>query len=529
MRFALASKRQHVWVLRILILLGLAALFHYYRWWWIEPNRIASPVLSVALVLSLVYILPQFVGVWILYLVAGPPRAASSLPVDISVDAFVVTYDEPYELVERTVSAVSEMRGHHRTWLLDDGADPKLQALAESLGAGYLSRSDRVGNKPGNLNSALAGTEGNLIAIFDVDHAPSADFLERTLGYFRNPRVGFVQAMVTFRNYDESWVTRAASEASLDFYNPTSLGMDRLGSATLLGSNAVIRRAALESIKGYQYGLADDLATSIALHAAGWQSVYVAKPLAPGLAPPDLSAWFTQQLKWARGVFEVQLTEIPKFFSRLTWGQRLSYAVRVTYYLAGPFILIHLMLTILLLFLGTPTLRAHFQDYLLHLAPLAIIAMLIRQVALLIWRHPSLPSGLLGRAVSLVYSTWPIYSIAWLLALLRIELPFRLTPKLPADRTASTWLLPQAGTILLLSFGTAYSSIVNGPLSPIFILWVFINTFPQIVLIWYGRRSNRRLAAEGSNAAGGSRAAMTEFQLPADRDSTLADLSSRGS
>src|SRR5690606_40688904 len=61
---------------------------------------------------------------------------------------------------------------------------------------------------------------------------------------------------------------------------------------------ALIRRTALESINGYQPGLAEDLATSLQLQAAGWHSVYVPHPLAPGLAPPDLAAWFVQQFKW---------------------------------------------------------------------------------------------------------------------------------------------------------------------------------------------------------------------------------------
>ena len=163
--------------------------------------------------------------------------------------------------------------------------------------------------KAGNINAALPRTDGEVIAVFDVDHAPEPGFLERSLGHFADPRVGFVQVMLTFANEKKSWFARAASESCLDFFNPTSMGMDRLGSATLIGSNALIRRSALESIGGYRPGLAEDLATSIALHAEGWKSAYVAEPLAPGLAPPDVAAWFTQQLKWSRGVFEILLTD----------------------------------------------------------------------------------------------------------------------------------------------------------------------------------------------------------------------------
>src|SRR5215210_8599968 len=134
--------------------------------------------------------------------------------------------------------------------------------------------------------------------------------------------------MLTFSNGSESFVARAATETGIEYYNPTSIGADALGGVALVGSNALIRRTALDSIAGYHPGLAEDLATSVALHAAGWQSAYVPEPLAPGLSPPDVPAWFAQQLKWARGVFELLLTVYPRAFSRLTWGQRLSYAVR---------------------------------------------------------------------------------------------------------------------------------------------------------------------------------------------------------
>ncbi|MEZ4712280.1 MAG: glycosyltransferase family 39 protein [Caldilineaceae bacterium] len=82
------------------------------------------------------------------------------------------------------------MRGAHKTWLLDDGDDPKLAQLALRLGAGYLTRPHRQNAKAGNINAALARTTGDIIVIFDIDHIPQADFLEQTLSFFANPRDG---------------------------------------------------------------------------------------------------------------------------------------------------------------------------------------------------------------------------------------------------------------------------------------------------------------------------------------------------
>lgn len=458
-----ADKRQ-LWI--TLLLVGCLVPLTYYYSWWFQEGRYRSLPLLIVLALALLYSGVQMLGNWILYLSIRPRVTHPPPPAGLSVDVLVTACGEPFELVEETLRAACAMRGPHTTWLLDDGRDPALQKLAEGLGANYLTRTDKAGAKAGHLNTHLSRFQGEVLAIFDVDHIPEPDYLEKTVGYFADPRVGFVQVMLTFRNRRQSWIAQAADETSLEFYNPTSLGTDGVGSATLMGSNALIRREALLSIGGYQLGLAEDLATSIALHAAGWRSVYVAEPLAPGIAPPDLAAWFTQQLKWARGVFEMLLTAYPRSFRRLTWGQRLAYAVRMTRYWIGPAVFLHLLATILVLIFADFQARAAFHAYLHHLAPLVAADVLIRQVAIRMWGHPEVSRASLARALMLVYATWPVYLLAWSMALLRAPLGFRPTPKLPEGNLNPLWLLPQVAAVVFLAAGALYTVFVEGhPLS----------------------------------------------------------------
>ncbi|MGN6565855.1 MAG: glycosyltransferase [Thermomicrobiales bacterium] len=444
------------WTLGGLVLLGLAAM-GYYLSWWRHGGRLATPWLAFALACAAFYNWFQVIGQWLLYLCARRRPAPPSRPAGLTVDVFVTACGEPLPLIERALSAAVVIRGAHRTWLLDDGAEPACERLAAQLGAGYLVRTGRKDAKAGNLNAALARTTGDVVAIFDIDHAPAPAFLERSIGYFADPAVGFVQVMLTFCNSAQSWVARAAAESTLDFYNPTSMGADGLGCATLIGSNALIRRTALESIGGYQPGLAEDLMTSLALHAAGWRSVYVAEPLAPGLAPPDLAAWFTQQLKWARGVFELLLIAYPRLFLRLTWRQRVVYGVRMTYYWIGPVAAVHIFFVAALLLAGSRVAQVNFHQYLIHLVPLGIMMVVIRQVALNFWRHPTTPQTPLWRATALVYATWPVYALAWLLAVLRVPLAFRPTPKVAGGQLNPLWLLPQLAALVVLSGGIVYS------------------------------------------------------------------------
>lgn len=454
---------QHAWLSRVLhyglLIIGIGCLAFFFQWWFLG-SRLANPLLFILFICALSFSAVQLLGNWILYVAAmsqfGIKRHPPP-PIYPTIDVFLTAFQEDMALVERTLSAAVAMRVPHNTWLLDDGPNPSLEKLASKYGAGYLTRSDRTNAKAGNVNAALGRTNGEIVVIFDIDHAPRADFLERAVGHFSDPKIGFAQVMLTFDNHREGWVASAAADTSLDFYNPVSLGADVLGSTTLVGSNALIRREALDSIGGYQPGLAEDLATSIALHSKGWKSAYVHEPLAPGFAPPDLRAWFTQQAKWSRGVFEVFIADYPKRLKGLTWGQRLTYAVRMTYYWIGSVAMLHLVATVLVLFSRHEGAIQALDSYLFRLLPLGIVALLIRRAAMNQQRHPSVPPRQPLKPLALVYLTWPVYTIGWGMAVLRLPLRFRPTPKSVSSRITIKWLIPPTVMSLTLIIGLLYS------------------------------------------------------------------------
>lgn len=459
------TPKNNTLILIILATAGVAAIGYYVSWWAVD-ERYRSPLLLLVLAAALTYIILQLAANWILNLVATQAQQPEPESNGFSVDVFITAYHEPVEMVRFALAAALRLKGSPKVYLLDDGRDPELRALAEKMGCGYLTREGNSDAKAGNVNEAMKHTSGDIIAIFDIDHVPNPDFLKKSLGYFKDPRMGFVQVMLTFRNFEESWVARAAMESSLEFYNPTYLGANRLGAATLMGSNALIRRKALEAIGGYRPGLAEDLATSIALHYGGWSSAYVAEPLAPGLSPSSMAAWSIQQLKWARGVFELLITAYPKKFRKLSHGQRLSYAVRMTKYWIGPAVFVHLAATILILFFGTAATRGAFHEYLLHIGPLLGVDALIRAYTLRSHRHADLPPSSLLGAVVLIYASWPIYLLAWTLAVLRFPVKFMPTPKDTHQRLRFVWLLPQFISMVLLLGGMLYTSLaLNHPLS----------------------------------------------------------------
>lgn len=374
-----------------------------------------------------------------------------------SVDVFVATCGESTEMIEAVVVAARDMRGLHRTWLLDDAGEARVAGIAARLGVGYLSREDNEGLKAGAINAALAQTSGELVAVFDVDHRPEPEFLQRTACYFEDPAIGFVQNALSFRNEEVCWTARATAETAKEYYLLTSCGKDAVGAASMMGSNSVIRRAALEEIGGYRVGLAEDLETSLALHAAGWRSAYSWEPSAPGLTPEDYISFGQQQLKWARGVFEAGWRGLWSALPKMRWAQRLAYALRFSYYLAPSLSFLGVFVVATAILLGRPEVEGALQA----LMPVFLLFVLARALAFSCFVTRSAPVVTL-RGTMLVMASWPVYLRALLDFLLRRPPRFLSTPK---ARAMAPWrtVWPQVAFCIYLSVAVVVGLLSQAP------------------------------------------------------------------
>jgi cellulose synthase (UDP-forming) len=438
-------------IMRLAIAVGTATSLIYFAWWF-EAGRLTHPALALAFAVAAVYVAVQLYFAWYVYAeieAATVPPA----PPGLSVDVYMPVYDEAFELVEQSLRSAIAMRYPHRTYLLDDAYDPRFVELAARLGVGYLTREGHADAKAGNVNAALAQTTGNFITVFDVDHIPSPDFLDAVLGAFDDPKVAFIQGGVAFHNKDDSLVARATTEQAYDIYGPTSMGMHGCGAAPVWGSHTTFRRAALESIGGYQPGLAEDLHTSIRLHAAGWRSVYLPSVHAAGLVPSDLRAFTMQQRKWSRGVFGTLMEVYPHIFWSLAPGQHVAYLVRFTYYLIGPVFAVHALLAVWALLFGSRETIDDFADYLLHALPLAIAVVAVRALANVFWNIQVEAVGFKWRGYTLAFALWPVYTGAFIRAALRIPLPHIATPKRRTAEAHPRLVGAQLAMITLLGGG----------------------------------------------------------------------------
>ena len=306
-------------------------------------------------------------------------RVSTPVPPDKTVDVFIPTINEPLSLVRRTLNAALHIDYPHETWLLDDGNRREMAQLAQELGVHYLARGDNRHAKAGNLNHALEHSSGEFIAVFDADHAPHRHFLERTLGYFSDAKVAFVQTPQDFYNLDSyqhrrlGTARRIWTEQSL-FFRVIQRGKDYWNAAFFCGSCAVLRRSSLEAIGGFATGtVTEDLHTSLRLHMHGFISVYHSESLAFGLAPDTVSAFLGQRIRWGEGAMKVWRNEGLLTNHRLSWPQRLNYLASVMTYFDGWQKLVFYTAPALVLLTGLLPIYCTVDAFLLHFVPYFIL------------------------------------------------------------------------------------------------------------------------------------------------------------
>ncbi len=367
-RRAPAVKTRERVLLGVLLFLGVQSVFGFGLWWF-RLDNVNNLGLFILLSLATWYgIFRMMVGWYNAFHIDQPDVVPA--PEGLSVAIFTTSSPgEPYEMFVRTLQAAKQIRYPHTTYLLDDTRDPRFAALAEATGAVHLELVDLPGAKAGKINAALERTSEEFILVLDPDHVPFPQFLDRVLGYFEDASVGFVQVSQAYSNPGESFVARAAAEQTFSFYGPIMQGMNGTGTAVAIGANCTFRRKALETIGGHGVGLAEDLVTSIRLHARGWKSVYVPEILSRGLVPADLDSYLRQQLKWSRGVYEVLFHEYPRAFRSLTTYQKISYFTIGSYYLVGLTSLIYFAIPLIYLWFGRQPAYMLIAEYVQHAAP----------------------------------------------------------------------------------------------------------------------------------------------------------------
>lgn len=356
-----------IWI-HMLLAVSAAIVFRYIYW------RVTDTIPPISDPLNFVFgsllLLAEIYSVGMLalsfFIVADPinrPHAAvqnrnGEAP---TVDVFVPSYNEDLDIVGTTLAAAKNLdypADKLNIYLLDDGgtdekcnnSDPHLaaaakarrkemQAFCEELGVHYLTRSRNERAKAGNLNAGLERTNGDLVVVFDADHAPTTDFLQYTVGHFqKDPKLFLVQTPHFFLNPDPlernlGTFDRMPSENEM-FYSVIQKGLDKWNGTFFCGSAAVLSRAALETTAGFSgQSITEDCETALELHSRGWNSLYVDRAMIAGLQPETFSSFLGQRSRWCQGMLQILLQRKPAFRRGLSFSQRLAYTANPLFWL----------------------------------------------------------------------------------------------------------------------------------------------------------------------------------------------------
>ena len=277
-----------------------------------------------------------------------------------TVDVFIPSYNEDEYILATTIAAAKSMDypPHKLTvWLLDDGGTEQkvndqnpakaaaalerrrsLTALCEAMGARYQTRAKNEHAKAGNMNNGLKHATGEIVVVFDADHAPFRSFLRETVGHFaKDPMLFLVQTPHVFLNPDpiernlRTWQTMPSENEM--FYSLTQRGLDKWDGSFFCGSAALLRREALDVAGGFSgITITEDCETAFELHAKGWHSAYVDKPLIAGLQPETFESFIGQRSRWCQGMFQILLLKNPLFKKGLKPIQKLAYLSSMTFW-----------------------------------------------------------------------------------------------------------------------------------------------------------------------------------------------------
>jgi cellulose synthase (UDP-forming) len=466
------SPQPRTWSRFVVIGILLALTFRYLAWRSHLTLNLSTPldgVFSLGLFfLELILILSSILQLFLMLRVRDRKQEADCLAMDVvegrflpSVDVMIPTYNEPVFILRRTVMGCQAMDYPHKTvYLLDDTRRPEVEALAAELGCQYVTRPDNSFAKAGNLNHAIAKTEGDLIAVFDADFVPTRNFLTRTTGFFQDVQIGLVQTPQTFYNSDPIARNLGLEDILTPeeevFYRQIQPIRDGAGSVICSGTSFVVRRSALQETGGFVTdSLSEDYFTGIRLSARGYQLVYLDEKLSAGLAAENIAAHAVQRLRWARGTLQAFFIKAnPLTIPGLNLLQRLAHLEGLLHWFTSLSKVGFLLMPLAYSFLGVIPIRARAEELLYFFLPYYLV-----QLSVFSWLNYRSRSALLSDIYSLVLAI-PLALTVIQVMLNPFSKGFKVTPKGTAsDRYSFNWNL--AWPLLTLFVLTAISLWVN--------------------------------------------------------------------
>jgi cellulose synthase/poly-beta-1,6-N-acetylglucosamine synthase-like glycosyltransferase len=227
---------------------------------------------------------------------------------------------EPYDIVNGAVEAMTKLDypNYEVIVINSNNTDTKnwhkIRDYVKSCGDNFhFVHLDKVdGFKAGALNylnKHHVHQDAEVIAVVDCDYLVTPDFLNKTVGYFADPKVGIVQAPQNYYN-----VNKYNSGLYYEYRSFFSIVMhqaQRLKLVTFTGTMGMIRTDLVrKGLDWNEWCITEDVEAGVSINSKGLRGVYVDQDLGRGLMPFDYSSLIKQRQRWAYGNMQIILKDL---------------------------------------------------------------------------------------------------------------------------------------------------------------------------------------------------------------------------
>ncbi|HZQ17502.1 MAG TPA: cellulose synthase family protein [Terriglobales bacterium] len=233
-------------------------------------------------------------------------------------------FNEQY-VIDRLLQAVCRLdypREKLDIQVLDDSTDETVDVArdlvehyaSQGYPISYHHRTNRAGYKAGALHEGLKSAKGEFVTIFDADFVPPADFLQRTIHHFLDEKVGMVQTRWTHINRNYSFLTEVEAILLDGHFVLEHSGRARSDVFfNFNGTAGVWRRKAIDDAGGWEHDtLTEDTDLSYRAQLKGWKFIYRQDVECPAELPVEMTAFKTQQARWAKGLIQTGKKILPR-------------------------------------------------------------------------------------------------------------------------------------------------------------------------------------------------------------------------
>jgi cellulose synthase/poly-beta-1,6-N-acetylglucosamine synthase-like glycosyltransferase len=419
-------------------------------------------------------------------------RPFSSVPVIFDnsyrpkVSVLVTSKDEPASVVISCVESLSRLDYPNYEVIVINSNSTDVQNYAQiaryiqSLPSNFrFVHLDKVhGFKAGALNylnHRCVSDDSVVEAVVDCDYIVDPDFLRRTVGYFKDARVGLVQAP---QDYSRVGTRNAGLYYEYrSFFSTVMHQAQRLGLVSFTGTMGLVRTSLVRRESGWDEDcITEDAAAGARINREGYLGVYVDESLGKGYMPFDYANLIRQRRRWVYGNMQVLSQDLGKIVrdKKLRIAQKLAFLTQVTAWFQPELVVSALSGIFLLLWrLSGGQVFGIAGVAMLNLLGVCFITSIITYIVGL-RREASITERL--QALLVHYGLLSVMSTGWLLWLSGYRMGFAVTKKTPDTHAQASVPAAQFVIVCLLAL-----NIVLMPHSVSF-MWGTISAIATLVL-----------------------------------------------